>query len=158
MTTGYVPPTYKFFTFHIYFCTQIPLHIRTYFTTTSNNTRYKNQNTESSPQSSLPCRQQTPTSSANTSDTPSQDTPPQPFVHSQPQPFTPTQTHHTSPRPRKPQDKQPSPVKTNINPPTKPSILDEETQHVPKSTNGNQVKHSKPQLRQQDEHLCFYCN
>ena len=57
----------------------------------------KNQNTESSPQSSLPCGQQTPTSSTNTSDTPSQDTPPQPFVHSQPQPCTPTQMHHTSP-------------------------------------------------------------
>ena len=56
----------------------------------------KNQNTESSPQSLLPCGQQTPTSSTNTSDTPSQDTPPQPFVHSQPQPFTPTQVHHTS--------------------------------------------------------------
>ena len=76
----------------------------------------KNQNTESSPQSSLPCGQQTPTSSANTSDTPSQDTPPQP--HSQPQPCTLTQMHHTSPKPHKPQDKQPSPVKTNINPPT----------------------------------------
>ena len=118
----------------------------------------KNQNTESSPQSSLPCGQQTPTSSTNTSDTPSQDTPPQPFVHSQPQPFTPTQTHHTSPRPHKPQDKQPSPVKTNVNLPTQPSIPDEETQHVPKSTNCNQVKCSKPQPRQQDEHLCLYCN
>ena len=57
----------------------------------------KNQNTESSPNSSLPCGQQTPTSSTNTSDPPSQDTPPQPFVHSQPQPFTPTQTHHQDP-------------------------------------------------------------
>ena len=118
----------------------------------------KNQNTESSPQSSLPCGQQTPTSSTNTSDTPSQDTPPQPFVHSQPQPFIPTQTHHTSPKPHKPQDKQPSPVKTNVNPPTQPSIPDVETQRIPKSTNGNQVKCSKPQLRQKDEHLCFYCN
>ena len=44
----------------------------------------KNQNTESSPQSLLPCGQQTPTSSTNASDTPSQDTSPQPFVHSQP--------------------------------------------------------------------------
>ena len=107
-----------------------------------------NQNTESPPQRSLPCGQQTPTSSTNTSDTPSPDTPPQPFVHSQPQPFTSTQAHHTSPKPHKPQDKQPSPVKTNVNPPTQPSIPDEETQHVPKSTNGNQVKCSKPQLRQ----------
>ena len=118
----------------------------------------KNQNTESSPQSSLPCGQQTPTSSTNTSDTPSQDTPPEPFVHSQPQPFTPTQMHHTSPKPHKPQDKQPSPVKTNVNLPTQPSIPDVETQRIPKSTNGNQVKHSKPQPRQKDERLCFYCN
>ena len=105
----------------------------------------KNQNTESS----LPCGQRTPTSSTNTSDTPSQDTPPQPFVHSQP--HTPTQTHHTSPKSHKPQDIQCSPVKTNINPPTQPSIPDEEAQRVPKSTNGNQVKRSKPQLRQKDE-------
>ena len=55
--TGYVPPTYKFFTFHIYFRTQTHIHIQTYFTTTSKNTKYKNQNTESSPQSSLPCGQ-----------------------------------------------------------------------------------------------------
>ena len=56
-------------TLHVYFRTQTHLHIPTYFITTSNNTRYKNQNTESSPQSSLPCGQQTPTSSTNTSDT-----------------------------------------------------------------------------------------
>ena len=118
----------------------------------------ENHNTESSPQSSLPCRQQTPTSSTNTSDTPSQNTPPQPFLHSPPQPHTPTQMHHTSPKPHKPQDMQHSPVKTNVNLPTQPSISDEEPQHVPKSTNGSQVKCSKPQLRQQDECLCFYCN
>ena len=118
----------------------------------------KNQNTEPSPQCSLPCGQQAPTSSTNTSDTPSQDTPPQPFVHSQPQPRTPTQMHHTSPKPHKPQDIQHSPVKTDVNPPTQSSIPDEETQHVPKSMNGNQVKHSRPQPRQKDECLCFYCN
>ena len=39
--TGYVPPTYEFFTFHIYFHTQTHLHIPTYFITTNNNTRYK---------------------------------------------------------------------------------------------------------------------
>ena len=78
----------------------------------------ENYNTESSPQSSLPCGQQTPTSSTNTSDTLSQNTPPQLFVHSQPQPRTPTQTHHTSPKSHKPQDMQHSPVKTNVNPPT----------------------------------------
>ena len=66
--------------------------------------------------------------------------------------------HHTSPKPHKPQDKQPSPIRTNINLPTQPSIPDEETQCVPKSTNGNQVKRSKPQPRQKDERLCFYCN
>ena len=126
----------------------------------------QNQNTESSPQSSLPCEQQTPTSSTNTTDTPSQGTPPQPIVHSQPQPLTPTQMHHTPPKPHKQQNKQPSPVKTDVNPPTQPSIPDVETQHVlslpsqhiPKSANGNQVKCSKLQMRQKDESLCFYCN
>ena len=41
------------------------------------------QNTESSPQNSLPCGQRTPTGSTSTSDTPSPHTP----------------THHTSPNP-----------------------------------------------------------
>ena len=118
----------------------------------------ENQNTESSPQSSLPCGQRTPTRSTNISDTPSQHTPPQPFVHSQPQPHTPTPMHHTSPKHHNPQDMQHSPVKTNINPPTQLPIADEEQQCVPKTTNGSQVKCSKPQLRPQDEHLCFYCN
>ena len=108
----------------------------------TNNT--ENHNTESSPQSSLPCGQRTPTSSTNTSDTPSQNTPPQLFVHSQPQPHTPTQKHHTSPKHHKPQGIQQSPVKTNVNPPTQPSIPDEEPQHVPKSTNGSQVKGADP--------------
>ena len=58
----------------------------------------------------------------------------------------------------KPQDKQPSLANTNVNLHTQPSIPDEETQRIPKSTNGNQVKCSKPQLRQKDECLCFYCN
>ena len=78
----------------------------------------ENQNTESSPQSSLSCGQRTSASSTSTSDTPSQHTPPQPFVHSQPQPRNPTPMHHTSPKPHKPQDIQHSPVKTNVNPPT----------------------------------------
>ena len=121
-------------------------------------TNTNSQNTESSPQSLLPCGQRTPTNSTNTSDTPSQNTPPQPFVHSQQQPRTPTQMHHTPPKPYKPQDIQHSPVKTNINPPTQPSIPDKEPQRVPKLTNGSQVKRSKPQPRQQDERLCFYCN
>ena len=110
----------------------------------------KNQNSQSSPQSSLPCGQRTPTGSTNTSNTPSQDTPPQPH--------TPTQMHHTSPEPHKPQDIHGVPVKNNVNTPTQPSIPDEEAQCVPKLTNGNQVKHSKPQPRQKDERLCFYCN
>ena len=118
----------------------------------------ENQNTQSSPQSSLPCGQQTPASSTSTSDTPSQHTSPQLFVHSQPQPRNPTPTHHTSPKHHNPQDIQHSPVKTNVNPPTQPPISDEEQQRVPKLTNGSQVKHSKPQPRQQDECLCFYCN
>ena len=66
--------------------------------------------------------------------------------------------HHTSPKPHKPQDIQHSPVKTNVNPPTQPPISDEDQQHAPESTNGSQVKHSKPQPRQQDERLCFYCS
>ena len=69
-----------------------------------------------------------------------------------------TPTHHTSPKPHTPQDIQHSPVKTNYDPPTQPPISDEEQQHVPKSTNGSQAKCSKPQPRQQDERLCFYCN
>ena len=66
--------------------------------------------------------------------------------------------HHTSPKHHNPQDIQHSPVKTNVNPPTQPPISDEEQQRVPKLTNGSQVKCSKPQPRQQDERLCFYCN
>ena len=118
----------------------------------------ENQNTESSPQSSLQCGQRTPAGSTSTSDTPSPHTPPQPFVHSQQQPRIPTPTHHTSPKPHKPKDIQHSPVKTNVNLPTQPPISDEEQQCVPKSTNDSQVKRSKQQLRQQDERLCFYCN
>ena len=57
----------------------------------------ENQNTESSPQSSLPCGQRTPAGSTNTSDTPSPHTPPQLFVHSQQQPRIPTPTHHQNP-------------------------------------------------------------
>ena len=118
----------------------------------------ENQNTESSPQSSLPCGQRTPAGSTSTSDTPSQHTPPQLFVNSQPKPHTPTPTHHTSPKHHNPQDIQHSPVKTNVNPPTQSPVSDEEQQCVPKSTNDSQVKCSKPQPRQQDEPICFYCN
>ena len=115
------------------------------------------QSTESSPQSSLPCGQRTPAALTSSSDAPSSHTPPQPFVHSQHQPQIPTPTQHTSPEPHKQQIQQ-TPVKTNTNQPTQPSILDEEQQCVPKSTDGSQVKCSKQQLRQQDECLCLYCN
>ena len=100
------------------------------------------QSTESSPQSSLPCGQRTPTASTSSSDAPSSHTPPQPFVHIQ----------HRSPKPHKH-----TPVKTNTKQPTQPSISGEE-QCVPKSTDGSQVKCSIQLPRQQDECLCFYCN
>ena len=115
------------------------------------------QSTESSPQSSLPCGQRTPAALTSSSDAPSSHTPPQLFVHSQHQPKIPTPTQHTSPKPHK-QRVQQTPLKTNVNPPTQPSISDEEQQRVPKSTNGSQVKRSKQQPRQQEECLCFYCN
>ena len=104
-----------------------------------------NQSTESSPQSSLPCGQRTPTALTSSSDAPSSHTPPQPFVH----------TQHTSPKPHK--QLQHTPVKTNTNQPTQLSISGEE-QCVPKSADGSQVKCSKQQPRQQEERLCFYCN
>ena len=113
--------------------------------------------TESSPQSSLPCGQRTPAASTSSSDAPSSQTPPQPFVHPQHQTKIPTPTQHTSPNPHKQQIHK-TPVKTNANQPFQPSILDEDQQRVPKSTNGTQVKCSKQQPRQQDECLCFHCN
>ena len=115
-----------------------------------------NKSTESSPQSSLPCGQRTPAASTSSSDAPSSQTPPQTFVHPQHQPKIPTPTQHTSPSPHKQHIK--TPVKTNANQPPQSSIVEEEQQHVPKSANGTQVKHSKQQLRQQDECLCFHCN
>ena len=107
------------------------------------------QSTESSPQSSLPCGQRTPTELTSSSDAPSSHIPPQPFVHRQ----------HTPPRPQKQQIQHTpvTPVKTNTNKPTQSSISGEE-QCVPKSADGSQVKCSKQQPRQQDGRLCFYCN
>ena len=122
--TGYVPPTYQSFSFHIYFCTQTYRPI-------SSQQLTENQNTESSPQSSLPCEQRTPASSTSTSDAPSPHTPPQLFVHSQQQPWNPTPTHHTSPKSHKPQDIQHSPVKTNVSPPTQSPISDENNSVYP---------------------------
>ena len=69
----------------------------------------------------------------------------------------PTPTQHTSPKPHKQQIQQ-TPVKTNANQPSQPSISDEDQQCIPKSTSSSQVKCSKQQPRQQDERLCFYCN
>ena len=50
------------------------------------------------------------------------------------------------------------PLKTNINQSLQSSIVGEDQQRVPKSADGTQVKRSKQQPRQQDEHLCFHCN
>ena len=87
--------------------------------------------TESSPQSSLPCGQRTPAASTSSSDAPSSHTPAQPFVHSQHQPKIPTPTPHISPKLHKQQIQQ-TPVNTNANQPTQPSISDEDHQRVPK--------------------------
>ena len=70
-----------------------------------------------------------------------------------PRSLHPHSTHHQNPINNKF-----TPVKTNANQPTQPSISDEEQECIPKSTNNSQVKHSKQQPRQQDECLCFYCN
>ena len=115
------------------------------------------QSTESSPQSSPPCGQRTPAASTSSSDAPPShsQTPLQLFVHPQHQPRIPTPTQHTSPKPQKQQIQQ-TPVKSNANKPSQPSISEEDQQHVPKSTNGSQVKCSKQP--QQDECLCFHCN
>ena len=78
----------------------------------------KQQNIESSPESSLPCGQRTPTHSDSITNTQSQNTPPQPVVPSHPQEHTPMQTQNTSPPTT--QNKQPSPIRTDINPSTSP--------------------------------------
>ena len=124
------------------------------------NTHHTNnpQNVETSPESLLPCGQWTPMGSTSTNSTPSQHTPPQLVVP--PQPATP-QSHnsnntplHTQPQ-KTPQSspttqpKQQSPIGTNTNLATQPSIPAAEThqpvsssplQHIPKSANGEGVK------------------
>ena len=90
----------------------------------------------SSPQSSLPCGQRTPTASTSSSDAPS------------------TPTQHTSPNPQK----QHTPSKTNINLSSQSFITGADHKHVPKSADGTWVKCSKQQHRQPDERLCFHCN
>ena len=123
------------------------------------------QNIEASPESSLPCGQWTPMGSTNTNSTPSQHTPPQLVVP--PQPATP-QSHNLNNTPphtqfqKTPQSspttppKQQSPIGTNTNPATQPSIPAAEThqpvsssppQHIPKSANGEGVKNSKQDSR-----------
>ena len=125
----------------------------------------KQQDAETSLESSLLCGQRTPRGSTNTSSTPSQHTPPQSVVP--PQPATPqshnaNNTHQHTQSPKTPQSspttppKQQSPIGTNTNPATQPFILAAETrqpvssspsQHVPKSANGEGVKSSKPENR-----------
>ena len=102
------------------------------------NMHYTNepQNAETSPESSLPCGQWTPIGSTSTNSTPTLHTPPQLVVP--PQPATP-QSHnsnnvhpHTQPQ-KTPQlspatqSKQQSPIETNTNPATQPSIPATET-------------------------------
>ena len=116
-----------------------------------------NKSTESSPQSSLPCGQRTPAASTSSSDAPSSQTPPQTFVHPPHQPKIPTHTQHTSPNPHQQQIHK-THIKTNTNQSSQSSIVEEDQQHVPKSADGTQVKHSKQQPRQQDVCLCFHCN
>ena len=143
------------------------------------NTHHTNeqQNAETSPESSLPCGQQTPRGSTSTNSTPSQHTPPQSVVP--PQPTTPqshnsnntylhTQSQKTPQSSSPTQSKQWSPIGTNTNPATQPSIPAAETcqpvssstlQHIPKSANGEGVKSSKPESRSSapDGGLCFHC-
>ena len=123
------------------------------------------QNVETSPESSLPCGQWTPIGSTSTNSTPSQHTPPQLVVP--PQTATPqshnstktpphTQCQETSQSSPTTQPKQQSPIGTNTNLATQPSIPAAEThqpvsspppQHIPKSANGEGVKSSEPESR-----------
>ena len=131
------------------------------------NTHHTNnpQNVETSPESSLPCGQWTPMESTSTNSTPSQHTPPQSVVP--PQPATPQSHHLNNTHPhtqlqKTPQSspttqpKQQSPIGTNTNLATQPSIVAAEThqsvsssppQHIPKSANGEGVKNNKPESK-----------
>ena len=102
------------------------------------NTHHTNnpQSVETSPGSSIPCGQQTPRGSTSTNSTPSQHTPPQSVVPPQPATSwspdpsnTPTHTQsNKTPQPSSPtQLKQQSPIGTNTNPATQPSIPAAET-------------------------------
>ena len=126
-TSGFVPrPTP---TFQPIAPAASPVPVNTYHTSGQ-------QNAETSPESSLPCGQQTPIGSTSITSTPSQHTPPQSVVP--PQPATPRSSPTT-------QSIQQSPIRTNANPATQPFIPVAEThqsmssspsQHVPKSVNG----------------------
>ena len=95
--------------------------------------------------------------------------PPQPSTLQSPN-LSNTPAHDQSnktPQPSSPiQLKQQSTVRTDVNPSTQPFIPAAETQpvsstpqqNIPKSANGEGVKHSKQQVRQWDEHICFRCN
>ena len=113
--------------------------------------------------------------STGTNSTPSQHTPPQSVVP--PQSATPqspnsnntpthTQLKRTPQSSPTTQPKQQSPIGTNTNPATQPSIPAAEThqpvsssplQHIPKSANGEGVKKSKPETRSNTPNgrLCF---
>ena len=100
------------------------------------------QNVETSTGSSLPCGQWTPMGSTSTNSTPSQHTPPQPVVHQQPAMPQSHNSNNTPPhaQPQKTpqssptaQPKQQSPIGTNTNPATQPSIPAAET-HQPVSS------------------------
>ena len=91
-----------------------------------------NSSTESSPQSSLPCGQHTPTTSTSSSDAPSSHAPPHQHTH----------TQHTSPKSHRQQTRHTSVKNTNQH--AQPHFSGEE-QHVPKSADGSRVKCSKQQ-------------
>ena len=122
-------------------------------TTPNSQSTLTNNSRNSLPQSSLPCGQRTLAASTSSSDARSSQTPPQTFTTSH-EPQLPTKTQHTSPGPHK----QHTPSKTNIDQSSQSSIAGEDQQCVPKSADGTQVKHSKQQPRQPDEHLCLHCN
>ena len=131
------------------------------------NTHHTNgqQNAEISPESSLPCGQQTPIGSTSVTNTPSQHTPQQLVVP--PQPATPQSYNSDNPHPHTQSQKTPqsspttqpmqqSPIRTNTNLATQPFIPAAEThqsmsssplQHISKSVNGKGVKSSKPENR-----------
>ena len=115
------------------------------------------QSVETSPESSLPCGQQTPMGSTSTNNTNNSSNTP---IHPQPK-----RTPQLSPTA---QNKQQSPIGTNTNPATQPSIPAAEThnpvsssppQHICKSVSGEGVKNSKTTTGPNtiEERLCSWC-